>query len=107
MAKNIYVGNLPYSVTSEELREVFERYGEVQSAVVITDRFTGRSRGFGFVEMVDNADAERAIEELNGSNLGGRNIVVNETRPREERGGGGRRGGGRGSSGGGWRGGYR
>ncbi len=105
MAKNIYVGNLPYSVTSEELREVFEQYGEVQSAVVITDRYTGRSRGFGFVEMVDNQEAERAIEELNGSNLGGRNIVVNETRPREDRGGG-RRGGHRGGSGG-WRGGYR
>lgn len=108
MAKNIYVGNLPYSVTSEELREVFEQYGEVRSAVVITDRYTGRSRGFGFVEMSDNQEADTAIENLNGSNLGGRNIVVNETRPREERSGGGRRSGGhRGGSGGGWRGGYR
>lgn len=106
MAKNIYVGNLPYSVTSDELREVFEQYGEVRSAVVITDRYTGRSRGFGFVEMTDNAEADKAIEDLNGSNLGGRNIVVNETRPREERSGG-RRGGQRGGSGGGWRGGYR
>jgi RNA recognition motif-containing protein len=89
MPKNIYVGNLPYSTTSEELREIFEQYGEVVSAVVITDRFTGRSRGFGFVEMANNQEAEKAIQELNGSTLGGRSIVVNETRAREERGGGG------------------
>lgn len=82
----LYVGNLPFSTTSTELNEIFAAYGEVASADVITDRDTGRSRGFGFVEMADEA-AKRAIEELDGSDLGGRRLTVNEARPRTDRGG--------------------
>ncbi|NLX54989.1 MAG: RNA-binding protein [Planctomycetaceae bacterium] len=92
MSKNLYVGNLSFSVTSERLREVFEEYGTVSSASVVTDRETGRSRGFGFVEMSDGAEA--AINGLNGTDLEGRALTVNEARPRAERpsrGGGGRR----------------
>jgi len=98
----VYVGNLPFSTTSDELRELFEAHGAVQSATVVTDRETGRSRGFGFVEMDDEA-GRKAIEALNQKDMGGRPLVVNEARPREERGGGGgggRRGGGRGGFGG-------
>ena len=98
---NIYVGNLSFDTSSEELREAFSEHGEVADARVITDRETGRSRGFGFVEMVDNSEAQAAIEKLNGASLQGRTINVNEARPRENRpsrgGGGGRGGGGYGS----------
>ena len=82
---NIYVGNLPYSVDRDELREIFAAYGEVSAARIVNDRETGRSKGFGFVEMADDAQARQAIEALNGSDIGGRNAVVNEARPREER----------------------
>ncbi|MFB0516870.1 MAG: RNA recognition motif domain-containing protein [Candidatus Neomarinimicrobiota bacterium] len=93
---NIYVGNLSHEVTEEELREAFEAFGKVESVTVIKDRFTGESRGFGFVEMPAKAEAESAIEGLNEKELKGRVLNVNEARPREERkGGGGRRGGGR------------
>lgn len=93
---NIYVGNLSHEVTEEELREAFEAFGKVESVTVIKDRFTGESRGFGFVEMPAKAEAQSAIEGLNEKELKGRVLNVNEARPREERkGGGGRRGGGR------------
>ena len=82
---NIYVGNLPYSVDRDELRGIFEQYGEVSAARVVSDRETGRSKGFGFVEMPDDAQANAAIEALNGNEIGGRKAVVNEARPREER----------------------
>jgi RNA recognition motif-containing protein len=95
---NIYVGNLAYQVTSEELRKAFEQFGEVSSASVVTDKFTGQSKGFGFVEMPDKAKGEEAIKQLDGSALKGRNIRVNEARPRQEGGGGG--GGGARRSGG-------
>ena len=97
---NIYVGNLPFSMTEEELESSFAAHGEVQSARIITDRFTGQSRGFGFVEMSDNGAAEAAIQALNGQELQGRPLTVNEARPREDRGG---RGGGGGQGGGGGR----
>jgi RNA recognition motif-containing protein len=106
---NLYVGNLPYSVTDQELNEIFSEIGEVQSARVMNDRETGRSRGFGFVEMKNEDDGREAIEKLNGQDMGGRALVVNEARPREERprsgGGGFGGGGGRGGFGGGNRGG--
>ena len=95
---NIYVANLPYSTTDDSLREAFEAHGEVASATVIKDRETGRSRGFGFVEMANQEDGEKAIEALDGQPLNNRNLKVNEARPREERprgGGGGYGGGGR------------
>lgn len=95
----IYVGNLPFSTTEADLQSLFEEHGEVVSASVVTDRETGRSRGFGFVEMKDASQAQAAIEAINGANVDGRNLTVNEARPREERGGGG--GGGRGGFGGG------
>ncbi len=98
MRKNIYVGGLPYAVDDDQLEEVFSEFGEVQSARVITDRMTGQSRGFGFVEM-EEEDATKAISALNGSQLGGRTLTVNEARPRERRSGG--YGGGRGGYGGG------
>jgi RNA recognition motif-containing protein len=93
---NIYVGNLPYSVVEEDLREIFEEYGEVASVKIISDKLTGRSKGFGFVEMDEDDEAKKAIEELNNADLSGRNIKVNESRPRsnDSRGGGNRRGGG-------------
>jgi RNA recognition motif-containing protein len=80
---NIYVGNLPYSISETELRDLFSQYGAVQKANVISDRETGRSKGFGFVEMGSAEDGERAIRELDDSSLDGRNIKVNEARPRE------------------------
>lgn len=85
MSKNIYVGNLPFSATADELRAAFEKYGTVNSAEVITDKETGRSRGFGFVEMAEDSQAQAAIAALSGSDMGGRALTVNEARPREER----------------------
>jgi RNA recognition motif-containing protein len=82
---NIYVGNLPYRMTERELSEAFERFGNVSSARIITDRDTGRSKGFGFVDMSDQQEAEEAIRSLDGSDLGGRSIKVNEARPRQPR----------------------
>ena len=82
---NIYVGNLAYSTTEDDLRTAFEAYGEVSSAKIITDRDTGRSKGFGFVEMSDDGNGNSAIEGLNGQELGDRAIKVNEARPREDR----------------------
>ncbi len=82
---NIYVGNLPYSTDRDELREIFAAYGEVTTARIVTDRETGRSKGFGFVEMPNDAEAKSAIDALNGKEIGGRKAVINEARPREER----------------------
>ncbi|HPC98836.1 MAG TPA: RNA-binding protein [Bacteroidales bacterium] len=82
---NIYVGSLNFKMQESELREIFEEYGEVSSARIITDKYSGRSKGFGFVEMPDEADAKRAISELNGAEVGGRNIIVNESIERTER----------------------
>ena len=82
---DIYVGNLAYATTDEGLRAAFAAYGEVTSARVVTDRMNGRSKGFGFVEMPDDAQARQAIEALNGSDIGGRKAIVNEARPREAR----------------------
>lgn len=82
---NIYVGNLSYGVTDNELRETFEAFGKVTSATVIKDKYTGDSKGFGFVEMSTKAEAEAAIAKLNGTDFKGRALVVNEARPREER----------------------
>ncbi|MBJ22529.1 MAG: RNA-binding protein [bacterium] len=89
MGKRVYIGNLPFSLTEEELRETFERHGAVTAVDIITDRESGRPRGFAFVEMEDPAAADAAIEFLDGSELGGRNLRVNEAQ--ERRGGGGRR----------------
>ncbi|MDB5303281.1 MAG: hypothetical protein JWM97_830 [Phycisphaerales bacterium] len=110
MGKKLYVGNLSYQVDSSELEQLFGQYGQVTSAQIINDRDTGRSKGFGFVEMANDNEADAAIEALNGQQHGGRALTVNEARPREERGGGGG-GGGRGGyggsgGGGGGRGGY-
>jgi RNA recognition motif-containing protein len=104
MAKNIYVGNLTWECTADDLLALFQEHGSVSRAQVITDRETGRSRGFGFVEMDNDAEAQKAIEALNGADYQGRPLTVNEARPREERSGGGNRGGG--GYGGGGRGGY-
>jgi len=95
---NIFVGSLPFSIDESSLREVFEAYGEVASVKIITDKFSGRSRGFGFVEMSDDDDAKKAIEELNGTEIGGRQIVVNKSEEKKEgpRGGGFRGGDSRG-----------
>ena len=82
---NIFTGNLSYDLTERAMRELFEEFGEVTSAKIITDRDTGRSKGFGFVEMSDKTAAVEAIEQLNGKDMGGRALVVNEARPREER----------------------
>lgn len=82
---NIYVGNLAYTVNDSELEEIFAEFGPVSNAKVITDRDTGRSKGFGFVEMENQNEAEEAIKQLNGKEIGGREIKVNEARPREER----------------------
>jgi RNA recognition motif-containing protein len=114
--KNIFVGNLSFNTAEDELRQLFEPFGQVDRVSIMTDRDTGRSRGFGFVEMASNEDGEKAITALNGSQVGGRSINVNEARPKTERsaggggGGGGRDrgdraggGGGRGGGGGGRR----
>lgn len=82
---NIYVGNLAYGVTEDELRDIFSEYGEVSSANIITDRHTGQSKGFGFVEMPSNSEADQAIKALNDASIKGRNIKVNQARPRGER----------------------
>ena len=85
MAKNLYVGNLSYSVRDDELKELFSQFGKVDSARVITDHDTGRSKGFGFVEMPDDAEAQAAIDALNGKENNGRTLTVNEAKPREPR----------------------
>ncbi len=92
---NIYVGNLPYKIEEDALRQAFEDYGAVSKVTILKDKFTGQSRGFGFVEMTSDEDATRAIEGLNGAEMQGRTLKVNEARPRPERDdrGGGRRGG--------------
>lgn len=82
---NIYVGNLDWSVTSNDLEQAFAEYGEIDNATVITDKYSGRSRGFGFVEMPNNDEAQAAIEALNGEGIKGRNVKVNEAKPREKR----------------------
>jgi RNA recognition motif-containing protein len=91
---NIYVGNLPYSVTDADLRETFAQYGDVSNVQLISDKFTGESKGFGFVEMDNNSQADAAIKGLNGTAMKGRNITVNQAKPKSDRpshGGGGRR----------------
>ena len=100
MSKKLFVGSLAWATDDHGLRSAFERYGEVTDAKVITDRDTGRSRGFGFVTFADDAAADRAIEEMNGQNIDGRSVNVNEARERAPRGGGGG-GGGYGGGGGG------
>jgi RNA recognition motif-containing protein len=99
MAKRLYVGGLPYSATEQDLENLFASVGTVTSAVVVTDRYTGQAKGFGFVEMSTDAEADAAINTLNGTTMGGRTLTVNEAKPREDRSGGG--GGGRGGYGGG------
>lgn len=105
MATKLYVGNLPYNTSQEELRDFFVSAGEVVSATIIMDNYSGRSKGFGFVEMANEEDARKAIDELNGKSLGDRTITVQEARPQENRarssfGGGDRSGGGSGYGGG-------
>lgn len=110
MSKKIYVGNLPYSTVDANLKDLFSQYGAVESASVLLDKMSGRSRGFGFVEMANDEEAEKAIEALNGQDFEGRKLVVNEAKPLTDRpprrnfGGGGRGGfgGGRGGYGGGY-----
>ena len=100
---NIFVGSLPFKIQESELKQYFEEYGEVSSVKIITDKFTGRSKGFAFVEMPDDASAQKAIDALNGSDIGGRTAVVNqaeEKKERDNRGGGYNRGGGGGDRGG-------
>lgn len=91
MNKKLYVGGLPFSVTDERLKELFEPHGTVESAKVVTDRYTDRSRGFGFVEMSTQQEAEQAIQALNGTEIEGRSLTVNESKPRENRPGSGGR----------------
>ena len=93
MAKRLFVGSLPYEATQQQLEELFAQAGTVESVTVITDRYTGRGKGFAFVEMATEEEAKKAIETLNGASLGGRSIVVNEARPQEDRGGGSQGGG--------------
>ena len=106
MGKKLYVGNLAYGVTDSDLQQLFEAHGTVQSAQVIMDRDTGRSKGFGFVEIGNDQEAQAAIQALNGHEIDGRALTVNEARPKPEGGGGGGRGGYGGGGGGGGRGGY-
>lgn len=105
MAKRIYVGGLPYTCTDQDLEDLFRGSGTVTSATVVSDRYTGQSKGFGFVEMSTDAEADAAIAALNGTSMGGRSLTVNEAKPREDRprsgGGGGGGGGGYGGGGGG------
>ena len=108
MGKKLYVGNLAYTVTDSDLEQMFAAYGTVQSAQIIMDRDTGRSKGFGFVEMGSDQEAQAAIAAMNAKEVGGRALTVNEAKPKEDRGGGGRGGyggggGGRGGGGGGRR----
>ena len=100
MGKKLYVGNLDYGTTGADMEQMFSEYGAVTSALVISDRDTGRSKGFGFVEMTNDDEANSAITGLNGKEVNGRKLVVNEARPREDRGGGGGSRGGRGGGGG-------
>ena len=109
----VYVGNLPFSVDDEKLREIFAKFGDIEEATIIKDKYSGRSKGFGFVTFTDDAAAKKAIAELNEKDVEGRNLKVNEARPMEDRpprrefgnrGGGGGRDGGRGFGGGGGRG---
>jgi len=106
MATKLYVGNLSYQTTDQQLHDLFSEAGNVSSAQVVTDRYTGQARGFGFVEMASEDEAQQAIAAINGRNVDGRALVVNESRPREGGGGGGSRGGGGGSRGGGGGGSY-
>ena len=108
MSAKLYVGNLSFSTSNEDLHELFSKVGTVESANVVEDRDTGRSRGFGFVEMSSKEEADNAIEQYNGKEIEGRSLTVNEAKPRENRtgGGGGWGGGNRGGGGGGGRGGY-
>jgi RNA recognition motif-containing protein len=103
---NIYVGNLAHEVTEDELRQIFEEYGEVSTATILKDKYTGESRGFGFVEMPGKEDATQAIQKIDGMEVKGRRLIVNEARKREDnrgkRHGGGGRGGSRGGRGGRW-----
>ncbi len=103
MGSKIYVGGLPYSASEEQLSELFSAHGAVDSARIITDKYTGQSRGFGFVEMTSESEAKTAIDALNGTQMDGRTLTVNEARPQEPRSGGGGGGGfgGRGGGGGG------
>jgi len=106
LAKRIYVGSLPYSATEDQLETLFGQYGQITDTQIIVDRYTGQAKGFAFVEMANDEEAEKAIEALNGTEMGGRTLVVNEARERENRGGGGgggRFGGGGGGGGGGGR----
>jgi cold-inducible RNA-binding protein len=101
MSFKLYVGNLSFSTSSDDLQQLFAQVGTVESATVVEDRETGRSRGFGFVEMASSEEGQKAIEQFNGTDFNGRNLTVNEARPRENRGGGGRGyGGNRGGGGG-------
>ncbi len=100
--KNIFVGNLPFAITEDEVRAMFEPYGAVDRVAIMTDRETGRSRGFAFVEMTNADEADRAITALNGKSMGGRALNINEARPRPERSGGGGGGFNRGGGGGGF-----
>ena len=112
MAKKLYVGGLPYATTDTELKDAFSQAGNVTSAVIIMDKMSGRSKGFGFVEMSSDEEAQKAIDTMNGKDFGGRTLTVNEARPMEERprrdfrggggGGGGYNGGGRGNDRGNW-----
>ena len=105
---NIYVGNLPYTTTDQDLQDLFSQYGQIAKVSIIMDRETGRSKGFGFVEMANDAEGKAAIEALNGTDFGGRSLTVNEARPRTPGGaGGGGGGGGFRSGAGGGGGGYR
>ena len=101
MARKLYVGNLPYSVGEQDLQDLFGSAGAVESVNVMRDASTGRARGFAFVEMATDEDAQNAIKQLNNTEFGGRNLTVNEARPKTSSGGGGGFGGGRGGSGGG------
>ena len=91
MRMNIYVGNLPYSIDRDQLREIFAQFGEVRAARIVIDRESGKSKGYGFVDMDNDAEANEAIAKLNGTEIGGRKAVINEARPREDRPAGGRR----------------
>lgn len=105
MAKRIYVGGLPYSATEDQLESLFGQYGQITDTQIMVDRYTGQARGFAFVEMANDDEALKAIDALNGTEMGGRTLVVNEARERESRGGGGGGGGGYGGGGGGYGGG--
>ncbi|MBN2373373.1 RNA-binding protein [bacterium] len=101
MSMKLYVGNLSYDISEDELKELFDPLGEVESVKIITDQYTGKGKGFGFVEMSSRSAGEQAISELNGKEVKGRQLTVNEARPKPARGGFGGRGGGQGGRGGG------